>query len=90
LTGQLKARLLCMFAYEDGNKRYLPKAIKTAHLHTSLPRDIVKEKYKIITDIYGFSPQSYEARTTPKEEAFWCFNTTGDLTQWLDRGGIII
>ncbi|UCB44463.1 MAG: PIG-L family deacetylase [Spirochaetota bacterium] len=87
LAGQLKARSLWMFAYEDGNKSYLPKAIETAHLRTLLPQEILKEKYRIITEIYGFLPQSYEARTTPKEEAFWCFNTKDDLTQWLDRGG---
>ena len=90
LTGQLRARSLWLFAYEDGNKSYLPKAIETAHLRTLLPHDILKEKYRIITDIYGFSPQSYEARTTPKEEAFWCFNKTNDLTLWLGRGGIKI
>lgn len=87
LTGGLRARSLWLFAYEDRNGSYLPKAIEKAHLKTLLPQDVLKEKYRIITEIYGFTPQSYEARTTPRQEAFWCFNTTKDLKQWLGRGG---
>ena len=88
LSGQLKVRSLWLFAYEDGNKRYLPKAIETAHIRTMLSQDILNEKYRIITDIYGFTPDSYEARTTPKREAFWCFNAGKELTQWLGQGGV--
>jgi hypothetical protein len=77
-----------VFAYEDGNRSYLPKAIETAHLHILVPKDIFKEKYRIITEIYGFAPQSYEARTTPVQEAFFCFHTAKELEQWLDRGGM--
>jgi LmbE family N-acetylglucosaminyl deacetylase len=88
LTGQLIVRSLWLFAYEDGNKSYLPKAIETAHMRTLLPQDILDEKYRIVTEIYGFTPDSYEARATPKREAFWCFNTTKDLTKWLSQGGI--
>jgi LmbE family N-acetylglucosaminyl deacetylase len=90
LTERLKSRSVWLFAYEDGNRSYLPKAIETAHLHLLLPQDKLKEKYSIITDIYGFTPQSYEARATPREEAFFCFTTRRDLTHWLARGGITI
>jgi hypothetical protein len=27
----------------------------------------------IITKVYGFDPESFEAKTTPREEAFWYF-----------------
>jgi LmbE family N-acetylglucosaminyl deacetylase len=87
LNDRLKTQSLWLFAYEDGHRSYLPKAMKTAHLHNLLSQDILKEKYRIITDIYGFAPQSYEAQTTPREEAFFCFSTKQDLTQWLDQGG---
>jgi hypothetical protein len=88
LGDRLRARSLWLFAYEDGNGKYLPKAIETAHLRILLPKDILKEKYRIMTEIYGFESQSYEARTTPKEEAFFCFNTIKDLTKWLGRRGV--
>jgi LmbE family N-acetylglucosaminyl deacetylase len=90
LSRRLRARSIWLFAYEDGNRSYLPKAIEMAHLRTLLPHNIYEEKYRIITEIYDFTPQSYEARTTPRQEAFFCFNTTKDLTQWLGRGGIKI
>ena len=28
------------------------------------------EKYRIVTEVYGFAMDSWEARTTPREEAF--------------------
>ncbi|HUT66345.1 MAG TPA: PIG-L family deacetylase [Spirochaetota bacterium] len=87
LGKRLRTRSLWLFAYEDGNKSYLPKAIESAHMQTSLPYNIFEKKYRIVTDAYGFSPQSYEARTTPRQEAFWCFRTPKELAEWLDRGG---
>jgi hypothetical protein len=45
-----------------------------------LPEDIWQKKYGIVTDIYGFAPDSFEARTTPREEAFWNFGA-GDSTK---------
>ena len=38
-----------------------------------LPDGIWREKYDIITKTYGFAPDSFEAKATPHEEAFWCF-----------------
>jgi len=75
-----------MFAYEDrgkGGKHDLPRVIKTAHLLVNLPEDIWWEKYCTITDIYGFGFESYEARITPREEAFWCFRSPVEFQKWV-------
>ena len=70
---QLLTHHVWMFAYEDSGRKSLPYAVMTADFKTRLIDDIWKKKYDIITNIYGFSPDSFEAKTTPKEEAFWCF-----------------
>ena len=69
----LFAKELWMFAYEDGGGKYPPRAIDDADVKIKLPDEIWHKKYNIITNVYGFSPESFEARTTPKEEAFCCF-----------------
>ena len=71
----LQARQLWSFAYEDGQKKYLPKADQDADLQIELPYNMWQLKYKIITEVYGFSKDSFEAKTTPKEEAFRQFKT---------------
>lgn len=69
-SGDLQARQLWSFAYEDGQKKYLPKADRDADLQIELPYNIWQLKYKIITEVYGFNKDSFEAKSTPKEEAF--------------------
>lgn len=69
---ELYAKEMWMFAYEDGNGQYPPRAIEDADIKINLPDEIWHKKYNIITDVYGFNPNSFEAKTTPKEEAFWC------------------
>jgi len=82
----IRAKEVWMFAYEDGRKGGkddLPKAIKTAHLISYLPDDIWRRKYTIVTDIYGFAPESYEADIVMREEAFWCFQSPVEFRKWL-------
>ncbi len=69
--GRLMAKEVWMFAYEDGGKKYLPRPIADADVSLRLPQGIWERKYEIIRDLYGFAEDSFEARTTPKEEAFW-------------------
>ena len=76
-TGRLMARQVWRFAYEDGGGQHLPRPIHDADLRTRLPDEIWQKKYQIITGIYGFAPDSFEARATPREEAFWCFGRDG-------------
>ncbi len=83
---QIKVEELWLFAYEDsgmGGKDDLPRVIKTAHLVVRLPEDIWREKYRTITEVYGFGSESYEACITLREEAFWCFRSPVEFREWL-------
>ena len=75
-SDRLSAGQIWRFAYEDGGRKYLPRVIEDADMQIRLPEEIWQRKYDIITDIYGFSPDSFEAGTTPREEAFWCFKSS--------------
>jgi LmbE family N-acetylglucosaminyl deacetylase len=70
-TKELPAKKMWMFAYEDGGGKYLPKPSRDADVSVWLPEGIAQEKYKIITELYGFAADSFEAKTCPKREAFW-------------------
>jgi LmbE family N-acetylglucosaminyl deacetylase len=70
---RLFAKQIWRFAYEDGGGKYLPRPIKNADLQIELPDEIWQKKYDIITKVYGLSADSFEAQTTPRKEAFWCF-----------------
>jgi LmbE family N-acetylglucosaminyl deacetylase len=89
-AGRLEAGELWTFAYEDGGKRYLPRAIETAPIYILLPDTIWQTKYRIITGTYGFSPGGFEAQTTPRAEAFWRFTNSSDAQAWLEHGGVPI
>jgi len=67
---RLFANEVWRFAYEDGNRKYLPRAAEDADLNLKLPDEIWQKKYDIITNIYGFGTDSFEAKTTPRIEAF--------------------
>jgi hypothetical protein len=69
-NGMLRCRELFTFAYEDGGGKYLPRPVENAECIVGLPKHIWMRKYEIITNIYGFAPDRFEARATPKEEAF--------------------
>jgi LmbE family N-acetylglucosaminyl deacetylase len=60
-----------MFAYEDGGGKYLPRPAANPDVTIRLTQEIWQQKYDIITNVYGFAPDSFEAKTTPKEETFW-------------------
>ena len=82
-AGAISTRELRLFAYEDDAGRSFPKAIETAHHYEALPEAIRQEKYRLITEVYGFSPESWEAQGMPRSEAFWCFNSPAALQAWL-------
>jgi LmbE family N-acetylglucosaminyl deacetylase len=86
--GALRARRLCLFAYDDGGRAYLPRAREDAHRRLALPPDVWEEKYRIIHQLYGFAPESWEARATPRVEGFWCFDDPDALDKWLVNGCI--
>lgn len=82
-NGDLNANKIWLFAYTDNNKKHLPLPETNAHYKTLLPPSILINKQSIITEIYGFTPDSWEARTTPREEAFWTFKSQVDAQKWL-------
>jgi LmbE family N-acetylglucosaminyl deacetylase len=73
--GRLSAKELRMFAYQDAGGKHLPRPNRDADVMVNLPEEIWQAKYDIIGKIYGFGPESFEARTTPKQEAFWRLGT---------------
>lgn len=81
---KITTNALWLFAYEDGNKAYHPRAIEEADYCKKLPLKIWLEKYRIITEIYGFQKSGFEAKTTPEKEAFWQFKNANEALKWLD------
>ena len=68
---RLRAGEVWMFAYDDKGGKRLPQPLTDADVYTRLPEAIWQEKRRIITEVYGFEADSFEAKTTPKDEAFW-------------------
>jgi hypothetical protein len=81
--GRLRAGELRLFAYEDGGRAYCPRAEAEADTAEELPEAIWQDKYRLITHVYGFAPDSWEARTTPRREAFWRFNSPALAADWV-------
>ena len=69
-SGRLRAGQLWHFAYEDGGGRYLPRPREEADIKLALPREVWERKHWLVTSVYGFRPDSFEARATPRVEAF--------------------
>jgi len=72
---RLFAKQVWMFAYEDGGGEYLPRPAKDADVRVKLPENIWQKKLYIITEIYGFGSESFEARVTQRQEAFRSLRT---------------
>lgn len=75
-SGKISAGEFWAFAYEDGDKSYLPKAIESAKIYHVLSKRIWSKKKNIITETYGFDQSSFEAKTTPLAEAFRPFTNS--------------
>ena len=82
---KITAPELWTFAYEDGNKTYYPKPIENATIQSIFTEEVSVMKYNLITETYGFNIDSWEARTTPKHEAFWQFKNSDLAKQWLNN-----
>ena len=77
-SDKLITRELWTFAYEDGGKQYLPRAVKKNTLYHVLSQKTWQKKYNIITEIFGFARNSWETETTPKEESFRKYTNSAD------------
>jgi LmbE family N-acetylglucosaminyl deacetylase len=85
--GLLSTRALWLFAYEDGGQAYLPRPEGDADLRLALPDAVWAEKRRLITDVYNYGVDTWEARTTPHEEAFHRFTTPEAATKLFERYG---
>jgi LmbE family N-acetylglucosaminyl deacetylase len=82
---RLTTKELWLFAYSDsGGDRY-PTALEDADLVVSLPEDVWSSKLAVMRQHYGFAPDSWEALSTPRKEAFWCFCSTDKASAWQKR-----
>jgi LmbE family N-acetylglucosaminyl deacetylase len=72
--GQISTREMKLFAYEDQGGAVLPFVSPDADEREDLATGTFARKYHIITELYGFAAESWEARTTPKIEGFFCFD----------------
>jgi LmbE family N-acetylglucosaminyl deacetylase len=88
LTGRISATSVMMFSYEDGDRSYLPRPRREAHICELIKDDLWQAKHRIMTHIYNFAPDSWEAQTTPREEAFWQFDSPESLQVWLQAEGV--
>lgn len=84
-SGEIAGNELWLFAYEDNNREYYPRAIENATIVQVLTKRIWLRKYGIITGTYGFETNSWEAETTPRVEAFWQFLNPQEAMKWLVR-----
>lgn len=84
--GEIQSRELWLFAYEDGGGRHLPRAEDRADVLVDLSDEVWSVKRSLLTEIYGFVPDSWEVRTTPRREAFWRLVSPDDALAWLERG----
>ncbi|WP_306590477.1 hypothetical protein [Geothrix sp. 21YS21S-4] len=84
--GVLQTKTLWAFAYGDGHLVHLPRAEEDATLRLTLSEEIWSAKRRLITEVYGFGEASWEARTTPREEAFHCFDTPQAAAIWSEEG----
>ena len=71
---KIVSKYLWQFAYEDGGGMYLPEPINYADIKIVLSEEIWQKKHDIITTVYNFAPDSFEARATPHTETFWCLD----------------
>jgi LmbE family N-acetylglucosaminyl deacetylase len=71
---RLSTRRLWMFAYEDGGGPGPPFVRSDADRRETLPQHVWREKRRILTELYGFTDDSWEVRVAPREEGWWCFD----------------
>ena len=81
--GKISTNQLWIFAYEDGNKAHYPKAIENVSIYEILEDSVWQKKYDLMTNIYGFEKDSWEAKITPKIESFWQFDEAKVAYYWL-------
>ena len=82
-SGRLAAGELWMFAYDDEAGRRLPEADRSADVVDELPDKAWRTKRSILVDTYGYGPDSFEVRATPRVEAFRRFELPAAAEAWV-------
>ena len=85
LRGVLSAAELWLFAYDDEGGKRLPSALPSADIVYELSPEVWQRKYQLITAVYGFGEASWEARVTPRKEAFSRVTTAEQARAWLEQ-----
>lgn len=85
LRGTLSAAELWLFAYDDDGGSRLPSAITTANIVYELSAEVWQQKHRLLTEEYGFAETSWEARVTPRTEAFFRVTTAERARAWLGK-----
>lgn len=84
-ANQIATKALHLFAYEDHQHTDYPRALSAADHCTILLPEIWKMKYTLMKEVYGYSEDSWEVRTTPSVEAFWQFKNNTSAMLWLEN-----
>jgi LmbE family N-acetylglucosaminyl deacetylase len=87
-AGRLETRELWLFAYEDCRQTQLPRVSPGADRRRRLPDRVWRAKLEIITELYGFGPESWEARATPREEGFRCLSSPAGAVDRTSSDGV--
>jgi len=85
LCGALSAPELWLFAYDDDGGSRLPRAIESADIVHELSPAVWQRKHRLITEEYGFSEASWEARVTPRSEGFFRVTSAERARAWLEQ-----
>lgn len=85
---QIHANELWMFAYEDDGGTSLPHVMAGADLRLALDDGLWREKRHLITELYGFAENSWEARCIPRQEGFRIFRSPGEAADFLETTNV--
>ena len=85
LRGTLSAAEIWLFAYNDEGGSQLPCAIPRADIVYELSEEVWRRKRRLITEEYGFADVSWEARVTPRTEAFSRVANAERARAWLEQ-----
>ncbi|MEP7050046.1 MAG: PIG-L family deacetylase [Pseudomonadota bacterium] len=85
LSGALATPELWLFAYDDDAGQRSPSALPSADIFRELSPEVWQQKYSMVTDCYGFTEASWEARITPRTEAFFRVTTPEQAVTWLQQ-----
>ena len=85
LDEELNSRGIWLFAYEDGDGQNPPRPEEGSE-RFPLSLELWRKKRYLVEEVYGFAPESWEARVNPRVEAFRKFETKKALREWLNGG----